>query len=154
MKVLTVWQPWASLIAIGVKPFEFRSRQAPVTAINQRIAIHAAKRPVEPAEIQMIIDKIERDGGPCIGLDPEPALRFLEHSLVDPSSMPFSSIICTAFLGRARKSEGTFDIDFVDRWAWPMTNVEELNPMVPARGHQGFWTWNHSSHVGRGARNG
>jgi len=25
MKALTIWQPWASLIMIGAKPFEFRT---------------------------------------------------------------------------------------------------------------------------------
>lgn len=41
MKALTVHQPWAQLIAIGVKRIETRSRRAPVALIGERIAIHA-----------------------------------------------------------------------------------------------------------------
>jgi hypothetical protein len=28
MKALTIWQPWASLIMIGAKPYEFRERRS------------------------------------------------------------------------------------------------------------------------------
>jgi hypothetical protein len=50
MKALTVWQPWASLIIIGAKPYEFRGMSC-LAYINppkpgERIAIHAAARPV------------------------------------------------------------------------------------------------------------
>ena len=43
MKALTIWQPWASLIAEGAKTIETRSWSAPASLIGQRIAIHAAK---------------------------------------------------------------------------------------------------------------
>lgn len=41
-RVLTLWQPWASLIALGLKQYETRSWD-----VNYRgkLAIHAAKRP-------------------------------------------------------------------------------------------------------------
>ena len=46
LKALTLWQPWASLVAIGVKTIETRSWRAPANLIGERIAIHAAaKRP-------------------------------------------------------------------------------------------------------------
>ena len=41
MKALSLWQPWASLIAAGVKKVE--TRHWP-TAYRGPIAIHAAKR--------------------------------------------------------------------------------------------------------------
>lgn len=44
MKALTLWQPWASLMAEGVKSIETRSWRAPDALIGQRIAIHAAAR--------------------------------------------------------------------------------------------------------------
>lgn len=43
MKALTVRQPWASLIALGVKTIETRSWRAPKALIGERIAIHAGK---------------------------------------------------------------------------------------------------------------
>lgn len=39
MKALTIWQPWASLIMIGAKPYEFRSWQPPAWLIGKRRAI-------------------------------------------------------------------------------------------------------------------
>jgi|GEM_PF-1821147 len=44
-KVLSLWQPWASLVAMGVKTIETRSWRAPQALIGKRIAIHAAKTP-------------------------------------------------------------------------------------------------------------
>lgn len=44
MKAISLWQPWASLIACGVKPFETRSWAPPQHLIGQSIAIHAAKK--------------------------------------------------------------------------------------------------------------
>lgn len=41
---LTLWQPWASLIAEGVKTIETRSWKAPDDLIGDTIAIHAAAR--------------------------------------------------------------------------------------------------------------
>ena len=44
MKALTLWQPWASLVIAGAKPYEFRSWSPPRWLIGQRIVIHAAAR--------------------------------------------------------------------------------------------------------------
>lgn len=44
MMAISLWQPWASLIACGVKPFETRDWAPPAELIGQTIAIHAAKK--------------------------------------------------------------------------------------------------------------
>lgn len=44
MKAISLWQPWASLIACGAKPFETRHWAPPMTLIGQPVAIHAAKK--------------------------------------------------------------------------------------------------------------
>jgi hypothetical protein len=44
MKAISLWQPWASLIACGAKPYETRSWAPPRELIGQTIAIHAAKK--------------------------------------------------------------------------------------------------------------
>lgn len=44
MKAISLWQPWASLIACGAKPYETRSWAPPRELIGQAIAIHAAKK--------------------------------------------------------------------------------------------------------------
>lgn len=44
MKAISLWQPWASLIAAGVKPFETRHWAPPRELIGTTIAIHATKK--------------------------------------------------------------------------------------------------------------
>jgi hypothetical protein len=44
MKAISLWQPWASLIACGAKPYETRHWAPPRDLIGQPIAIHAAKK--------------------------------------------------------------------------------------------------------------
>jgi hypothetical protein len=46
MPAITLWQPWASLIAHGAKRYETRHWSPPARLIGRRIAIHAAARPV------------------------------------------------------------------------------------------------------------
>jgi activating signal cointegrator 1 len=43
MKCISVWDPWATLIAIGAKGYETRSWRPPEALIGERIAIHASK---------------------------------------------------------------------------------------------------------------
>jgi hypothetical protein len=44
LPVLSLWQPWASLVALGVKAIETRSWCAPKSMFGRTIAIHATKR--------------------------------------------------------------------------------------------------------------
>ncbi len=44
MRVITLYQPWASLIAFEIKLAETRDWPAPDALIGQRIAIHAGRR--------------------------------------------------------------------------------------------------------------
>lgn len=41
---ITVWQPWATLIVLGLKPIENRGWAPPPTAVGQPLHIHAGKR--------------------------------------------------------------------------------------------------------------
>jgi len=44
MKALTLRQPWASLVSLGVKTIETRSWEPPASAIGRPLAIHAGAR--------------------------------------------------------------------------------------------------------------
>ncbi len=44
VKAISLWQPWASLVAIGMKPDETRSWPAPKSLIGQDLAICSALR--------------------------------------------------------------------------------------------------------------
>lgn len=57
MKAISLWQPWASLIACGDKPFETRHWPPPRELIGQRIGIHAAKK-VDREAVGLVEDLI------------------------------------------------------------------------------------------------
>jgi hypothetical protein len=152
MKVLTVWQPWASLIAIGAKPYEFRSHRAPKTLIGQRIAIHAGARPMKSAEVDDLILRLRSPQAWTTCLKPEIALPFLETRRDNGrTSIPHATILCTAILGepvQAWEIVPDFGgmINDSDRaqhcnWACPLTGIEPVRPFAPHRGAQGWSDW-------------
>lgn len=48
---ITLWQPWACAIEIGVKTEETRSKPIPNRLLGKRVAIHAAKRPQRASDM-------------------------------------------------------------------------------------------------------
>lgn len=151
MKALTIWQPWATLILMKVKPYEFRGWKAPGAIVGQRIAIHAGARPVRVREVHDLIRTLESGNAWLSGLKPE-ALEILKSIAAEPNMLPRSNVLCTAMLGTPRSGLDvaaefghTFfnDIDLHEHanWAWPLTDIEPLVPAVAARGMQGFWEW-------------
>ena len=151
MKALTLWQPWASLVANGAKPFEFRGWRAPSAIIGQRIAIHAGARKPTKDDLQYLQYHLwsGKDGeAASIGLHRHKAIPILAMAL--RRELPFSCIVCTAVLGEpingltAVESIGATlndsDRDGTFNWGWPLTDIEPV-PNIPARGRQGFWTW-------------
>lgn len=149
MKALTVWQPWASLIAIGAKPYEFRGWRVPKSLIGQRIAIHAGTRPVKHEEIADLIIRLRGPYPWTTALRPEIALPWLEWAHANPKLLPTSAIVATAVIGLCKPAYeiiGEFGATAGDsdrrehmNRAWPLTAIEPVMPPIPARGAQGFW---------------
>lgn len=150
MKALTIWQPWATLIIAGVKPYEFRGWPAPRALRGTRIAIHAGARPVRKAELADLILRLRSPEAWSTALKPA-ALEMLERWYSNPAALPLASIVGTAVLGEPRRAfeiVGEFgarlndsDRDQHSNWAWPLTGIETLEPIQPAKGLQGFWDW-------------
>lgn len=148
MKAITIWQPWASLIVAGAKPYEFRGWKPPRSLIGQRIAIHAGARQLERPEIHWLLKDM---ADKC--LHAEIARPIIERVLREPDCLPRSHMLCTAILGEPKPGdecarefgietggndsdrEGTFN------WGWPLTDIQPLEPPEPMRGAQGFWDW-------------
>lgn len=151
---LTVWQPWASLIVEGFKPYEFRRWPAHRALVGERIAIHAGARRVYPREVaELILALSDPATAPLTGLRPrEEALAFLERVHTSPASLPLSSILGTAILGTPVRSDRLaveLGIELFNdsnrrlefNYAWPLTEIRRLEPFIPARGKQGIWRW-------------
>ena len=165
MKALTIWQPWATLIAIGAKPYEFRGWVPPKSIRGQRIAIHAGARTVRKVEVAELLARLTANiEPPCLHDDlARPLLERVLAGLkakpgdslfgsVEPFRLPLSSIVCTAILGEPKRGDecaaefgydATNDSDRAGtfNWGWPMLEVEPMLPPVEARGAQGFWDW-------------
>lgn len=149
---ITIWQPWATLIAEGCKRFEFRSWPAPKYLRGKRVAIHAGARKVSVREVRELVLKLHSSDWRETGLERESSIRVLEPVLLSPGRLPLSSIVCLATLGEPiRDAElveqlGLIAVNDSDRhehsnWGWPLSEIERLQPFVPARGRQGWWTW-------------
>jgi len=146
MKALTVWQPWASLIAIGAKPYEFRSWRPHASLIGQRIAIHAGARPVQRSEVRALIWSLNGTSkftSSCLHKDLALPLLSQDSAV---AGLLLSHVLCTAVVGnpiRGDVAAREFGVsihsagDF--NWAWPMLDVRPLEPPQYARGRQGLW---------------
>jgi hypothetical protein len=151
LPALTVYQPWASLIAAGAKPYEWRGWAAPARMVGRRIAIHAGARAVRRNEIAELLLDLESEGEAFTSLIVDGALPLLQQWHTSPGMLPLSSVLCTAIIGKpitaaayaAEHGMAPADSDRIDhtKWGWPLTEIEVLEPFVPARGAQGFWWW-------------
>jgi hypothetical protein len=150
MKALTIWQPWASLVMIGAKPYEFRRwdyRERARYLEGQRIVIHAGARPVKLTEVE---DIIARMMDRLSSLRAELALPLLERlhaSYKCRGVVELAAGLGTAILGKPRQVSALFnspaDSDRIDHhmWAWPFTDIQPFVAPIPMRGMQGFWEW-------------
>jgi hypothetical protein len=159
MKALTVWQPWASLIIAGAKPYEFRGWRFPRSLLGQRIVIHAAARKIAEEEAwQLYHTLLNRT------VDEEMALEAAETCLIAEKALPILNgawrrgklpMACglgTAIIGEPRLGTEIAEEFGVSRandsardehanWGWPMLEIERWDDPIPMRGAQGFWNW-------------
>jgi hypothetical protein len=153
-KALTIWQPWASLIMMGAKPYEFRRwnfADKPHLAglIGSRIVIHAGARAPRLSELTDILDRIS-DGESA--LDAAIVLPFIGRlrselaSTKTCASAPLAYALGTAVLGEPKNVLALFanaDSDRLDEhmYGWPLSAIEPFPEPIPAAGAQGFWNW-------------
>lgn len=145
MKALTLWQPWASLISLGVKRIETRGWG---THYRGQIAIHAAKKwdtaiKDKCREAKMYLERLRFDD------QGDREIRFKDMPVHFPSPL-LGCVLCTADLVDCRlmtSSPDRIEDDWgcfgVGRYGWSLENVKPLHEPVFCRGAQGFWNWDH-----------
>lgn len=154
MRALTIWQPWASLIMVLAKPFEFRPKSylayGNAPKIGERIVIHAGVRPVKPAEVEDLLKRLGQPGD-MTGLNVVLARQLLERvrNAHKYRLLPLGAALGTVKLGKPRNAGAIFsglvpeDSDRGEfNWAWPMEDVKPFAAPIPMRGQQGFWFCN------------
>lgn len=125
MKVLTIRQPWATLIMLGYKRFEFRSWQ---TKYRGDLLIHAGK-----------------------GVDKEAMKRLAKYL---PEELPYGKILGKVTLVDCIECNENFknmclkenkDIyaksSFVEKYAWQLDNVEVFDKQIDAKGKLSLWEY-------------
>lgn len=164
MYALTIHQPWASLIAIGRKRFETRDWHPPKWLIGQRIAIHAAKKPVSAPDLRWaeLLGFSELPLGAVVGT--AVVAGVYQCGVFYNAGTHQGHAILEALEGSVSLPEGYIPHDpfgdySVGRWAWLLTEVEPLEPPVEVRGSQGLWKWEYKddqrgSDQGAGRRDG
>ena len=147
LRALTVWQPWASLIMAGVKPYEFRKHRCASWAYGHRIVIHAGVRPIRRTEIADLLCRLSNPAeGWTTGLN-DGAGPILALALERPERFPLGAGLGTVFLGKPVRAAHLFshvaDSDRTDQhtYGWPVSDPRPFAPFVPMTGHQGFWWW-------------
>ena len=154
MKAITIWQPWASLLACGAKQYETRSWS---TSYRGPIAIHAAKRlfdtdPYFDRELHPFADALNLpdiysfDTLPHGGIIATAELvecwkiDKIGHTLGCDKAAHISNNIESKF-NIVQGKELLFGDWTLGRYAWEFTNMKVLDEPIPAKGHQRRWNW-------------
>lgn len=143
MKALSLWQPWATLVAIGAKGWETRSwfmkHRGP-------LAIHAAKK-CDDENMSYCLEEPFRSVLAAAGYD-------------KIGEFPLGCVLCTVDVARcldtldARRQgliseqERAFGDYSAQRYCSELVNLKRLEEPIPARGGQLIWNWNELAAVG------
>lgn len=143
MKALSLWQPWATLTAIGAKKIETRSRP---TKYRGPLAIHAS---VERKYIDMRSKHYVCDKPPFYSIIMD-YYNATDTSFFDGFPFPRGAIIAICELedcvkidiGLLLKRQERLLGDYTPgRFRWMLENVRQLKHPIPAKGALGLWEW-------------
>lgn len=146
MKAITLWQPWASLLAYGVIEYETRSW---ATKYRGPMAIHAAASEPKNLFYQMsgIITSILGAGNP---MDYPRGAVIATANLIACHEMKEDN---WGNIGLWHSNNGTCKFYAISeqqaslgdwqsgRYAWEFTNMKMLDTPIPAKGGQRIWNW-------------
>lgn len=143
LPALTLYQPWASMIALGLKQHETRSYEPPRTLnLGGLLAIHAGK-------VDMREDLMQDEDFDFNLVHTELQARGFPAGLL--CDMPLGAMLCVARLKAyaptaiVERRVGPVEIALGDyspgRWAWELQVVHTFDPPIRCRGYQRVWTW-------------
>lgn len=130
MKVLSIRQPWASLIIKGFKDVENRSWK---TSIRGKIAIHASstKSGDDLFLANLAITKIRNS----LFYD---ARKWLTDTIGEFDKLPRGVILGTVEITDCKR-ERTSPWHFEDNWGFYLKDPKEFENPIPSKGKLGFW---------------
>jgi activating signal cointegrator 1 len=131
--VLSLWQPWASMVAWGIKQFETRSWSTQYRGV---LLIHAAKHWTQSekdycSRYPFAMEISERLGG---------AISDMPRGCII-GSVELVDILPTEWLTRLAERERAVGNFTAGRFAWKLVNARELATPIPVKGGQGLFKW-------------
>lgn len=142
MKCLSLWQPWATLMAIGAKRIETRSWE---TLYRGPLAIHAAKKWNRELEDMCHTEPFRRV---LMAERPNAGGMFHDEDALK-AILPFGAIVavvrlvdCAYIEPRTtpiERDERAFGDYTHGRFAWQTTGLRKLAEPIPFRGAQGLF---------------
>lgn len=140
MKILTLWQPYASLIALGLKQYETRSWG---TTYRGPLVIHAAKRPFVNADGSKTICQSSWQAWLKASSLVE-AERWADIPLA--TELPLGAVVAITHLEDCRRTEAIQPTplesavgDWADgRFVLRLTDLQPLPTPIPWAGQQGL----------------
>lgn len=135
VKAITVWQPWATLLATGQKHNETRSWK---TSYRGEILIHAAKTDHSGILLHIPMEELKhfQDAGVVNKLP--------TGAIIGKANLVDCFQIDEAYrrkLQRENPAELAFGDYTIGRYAWVMADAILFNKPIPAKGKQGLWNW-------------
>ncbi len=123
MKVLTIREPWASLIINGYKKYEFRSWKTNYRGV---VLIHAGKG--IDRDMLYIADeyKINICPGEILG-----EVNIIDCIKVDNK---FNQVL-------KKDNSLVYHGDYCDNYAWEIENVKKYDMTIPVKGKLGLWNY-------------
>lgn len=146
MKALTIWQPWASLLALGQKKYETRSRPFRYRGL---IAIHAAQYRKLPPDIYQALYSALKTKGFHEPSYEKSLLYHLEQgfmaqyfgTVIAETELVDCHLIDEAFVAKLPPGEVRMGDFTPGRFAFEFADMKCLNKPVPVKGAQGLWNW-------------
>lgn len=144
MKMISVWQPWASLIIYRHKFIETRGWPAPQSLIGQRIGI-ASTKVIRPEQRVTFLDPdFQRYYAATGGED----LDDLPHGFALGTALLYGcEPITDELIEDITDEEQAFGWFHPGRFAWRLRSPEPFKNPVPVRGMQGLWDWSPDGEV-------
>ncbi len=133
MKALTLWQPWASLIAWGEKQYETRGY-----GISHRgtLAIHAGL--MSDTKELLRLNSFYREAFDRAGFKMDLDIDLPSGCIL--CVVDLTAVVFTDGLQVSQREENFGDYS-TGRYAWKLENLRVLVKPIPARGYQGLWNW-------------
>lgn len=152
MKAISLWQPWASAVALGLKRYETRSWRPPESLIGAPLAIHAAKKKDMDCAARWMQHRLgltPNDDPPAI--EDAEARERATAALKDYDRLPFGAIVCLVRISgvwptnfaRTSSAFTPQELSWGDytpgRYCWKLEVIYKFDAPIIYTGRQGFF---------------